>query len=116
MSASIAGGPAGFEIVTLVDADVARLFEVSRARAAGVCVELFDRVVVSQPIVYGGVVTSAPNATPSTRNCTPATPTLSEAVAVTATVPLTVAPFAGAVTLTAGGVVSTVTVTVADVA
>src|SRR5439155_6252702 len=117
MSASIAGGPAGFEIVTLVDADVARLFEVSRARAASVCVELFARVVVSQPIVYGGVVTSAPNATPSTRNCTPATPTLSVALATRLTVPLTVAPLAGEVSATVGGVLSfdTVTVTAAEV-
>src|SRR2546427_9893351 len=96
MSASIAGGPAGFEIVTLVDADVARLFEVSRARAASVCVELFARVVVSQPIVYGGVVTSAPNATPSTRNCTPATPTLSGAFPTRLTVPRTGARMARA--------------------
>src|SRR5438445_6612741 len=51
---------------------------------------------------------------PSTRNCTPATPTLSEAEALTVTDPDTVAPDAGAVMLTAGGVVSafdTVTLT-----
>src|SRR5437879_12310284 len=35
---------------------------------------------------------------PSSRNCTPATHTLSDALAVTATVPATVAPAAGAVT------------------
>ena len=57
-----------------------------------------------------------PSATPSSRNCTLVTPTLSLAVADTVTaVPLTVAPFAGAVTDTVGGVVSvpepTVTVT-----
>ena len=39
-------------------------------------------------------------------NCTPATPTLSEALAVTVTVPDTVAPAAGAVRLTVGAVVS----------
>ena len=50
-------------------------------------------------------------------NCTPATPTLSDAEAVTEIVPDTVAPFAGEVMPTAGGVVSgggafeTVTVT-----
>ena len=49
-------------------------------------------------------------------NCTPATPTLSEAVAVRVTVPDTVAPAAGAVRLTVGAVVSgLLTVTVTDV-
>ena len=64
-----------------------------------------------------------PSATPSSRNCTLVTPTLSLAVAETVTaVPLTVAPPAGAVTVTVGGVASapppfdTVTATPADVA
>jgi len=57
-------------------------------------------------------------------DCTPATPTLSEALAVIVTVAGTVAPFAGAVMLTVAGVVSggggggafaTVTVTGAEV-
>ena len=51
-------------------------------------------------------------------NCTPTTPTLSEALAVNWTVPDTVAPPAGAVRDTLGGVVSgllTVTDTVVDV-
>src|SRR6185503_19906545 len=54
----------------------------------------------------------------SRRNWTPATPTLSDALAVTVMVPLTVAPLAGAVMLTVGAVVSfeTVTVTAAAVA
>ena len=43
---------------------------------------------------------------PSTRNCTPATATLSEAEALTVIVPETVAPDAGDVMLTVGGVVS----------
>ena len=42
----------------------------------------------------------------STRNCTPATPTLSVAVAVRVTVPETVALGAGAVMVAVGGVVS----------
>ena len=48
-------------------------------------------------------------------NCTPTTPTLSEAVALRVTVPDSVAPLAGAVRLTVGATVSgvvTVTVTV----
>src|SRR5439155_13997548 len=59
--------------------------------------------------------------TPSSLNCTPTTPTLSEALAETVTVPATVAPAAGAVMETAGGVVSgtgllTVTLTAAELA
>src|SRR5688572_21588096 len=45
-------------------------------------------------------------AMPSARNVTEATPTVSEAVAAIATVPVTCAPPAGDVTLTVGGVVS----------
>src|SRR5262245_38688490 len=58
---------------------------------------------------------------PSPKNWTPTTPTLSAALAETVTVPDTVAPFAGEVIFTVGGVVSgggallTVTVTAADV-
>ena len=62
-------------------------------------------------------MTSEPNAVPSTKNCTPAMPWLSLAVAVRSTVPLTVALLAGAVIDTVGGVVSvlaTFTVTNAD--
>ena len=56
--------------------------------------------------VYGAVVSSAPRLAPSRRNCTPATPTLSDALAVTFTEPDTVAPAAGAVRATVGGVLS----------
>ncbi|OLE66802.1 MAG: hypothetical protein AUG09_05650 [Acidobacteria bacterium 13_1_20CM_2_68_7] len=65
-------------------------------------------------------MSSEPRLEPSTRNCTPATPTLSEAEALTVVVPETVAPDAGALMLTVGGVVSgggaleTVTVTGLD--
>ena len=52
------------------------------------------------------MVSSAPSAVPSTLNCTPVTPTLSEALALTVTVPDTVAPAAGAVRLTVGALVS----------
>ena len=43
---------------------------------------------------------------PFRKNCTPATPTLSEALALTVTVPDTIAPSAGAVTVTVGLIVS----------
>jgi len=52
------------------------------------------------------VVTSSPSAILSPKNCTPTTPTLSEALAVIFTVPRTVAPSLGEVMLTVGGVVS----------
>ena len=62
------------------------------------------------------MVSSAPRLAPSSWNCTPTTPTLSEAVAETVTVPETVAPELGDVTLTVGAVVSeTVTLMEADV-
>jgi hypothetical protein len=43
---------------------------------------------------------------PSYLNCTPTTPTLSEALATMGTVPQTVAPDTGEVMATVGGVVS----------
>jgi len=74
-------------------------------------------VVVFHETEYGAAVTSAPALSPSSRNCTPTTPTLSEALAVTLIVPATMVPEAGEVMLTVGGVVSlnTVTVTGSDV-
>ena len=54
----------------------------------------------------GALVSSAPTAAPSTRNCTPETPTLSDASADRVTSAPTVAPLAGAVNVTDGGAVS----------
>ena len=56
--------------------------------------------------MYGAAVKAVPKLAPSNWNCTLATPTLSDALAVTETAPETVAPFAGPVTDTVGGVVS----------
>ena len=53
-------------------------------------------------------MSSAPRFAPSSLNCTPATPTSSAALAVTATLAETVAPAVGAVIDTVGGVVSAV--------
>src|SRR5262252_901948 len=106
--------------VTVTAADVVRLPAASRATAVRVCGPLLE-AVVSTATENGALVSSAPSAIPSPKNCTPTTPTLSEAFADTVTVPETVAPFAGAVMFTAGGVVSgggpllTVTVTAAEV-
>ena len=52
------------------------------------------------------MVSSAPRLVPSTKNCTPVTPSLSEALAVRFTVPDTVASAAGPVRLTMGAVES----------
>src|SRR5438309_8162238 len=93
----------------------------SRATAVRVCDEPLLAVVVSQGAEYGAAVTSAPTFTPSSRNCTPTTPMLSEALAVMVTVPETLAPDVGDVIDTVGGVVSgggpfeTVTATGAEV-
>src|SRR3989442_14045752 len=69
-------------------------------------------VVVSHVTEYGDVVSSAPRLPPSSWNWTPTTPTLSEALAETVMLPVTVAPEVGAVMLTVGGVMSLKTVTV----
>jgi hypothetical protein len=85
---------------------VVELPAASRATALNVCVP-FAIVVVFQVTPYGALVSSAPRFAPSTLNCTPTTPRLSDALADTVTVvPLIVAPIAGALTETEGGVVS----------
>jgi hypothetical protein len=100
--------------VTLTTADVVWLPAASRARAARICAPVtLDAFHI---VEYGAVVSSAPYGAPSTRNCTPTTPTLSDAVAVNGTEPPgTVEPFAGAVIDTTGGVKSLLTVTVTAV-
>src|SRR6266705_770178 len=94
--------------VTVTGAEVVRLPAVSCATAVMVCEPLLAPVVF-QAIEYGGVVTAAPALRPSSWNCTPATPTLSEALAVTLIVPETVAPEAGELMLTVGPVASKLT-------
>ncbi len=106
------GGVVSLLTVTVTPALVVVRLEVSRATAVSVWEPLVAPVVF-QVSEYGDVpVTSAPRFAPSSLNCTPATATLSAAVAVTVTEPLTVAPAAGAVRLTVGGVVSTTLLTV----
>src|SRR5882724_1128295 len=106
-----------FDTVTVTADDVVRLPAASRAIAVSVC-EPFPTVAVFHDTEYGVDVSSDPRFDPSTRNCTPATPTLSDAVALTVVVPDTVAPFPGELMLTLGAVVSafdTVTVTADEV-
>src|SRR5207253_890523 len=75
---------------------------------------------VFQDAEYGDAVSSVPSGVPSSLNCTPTTPTLSLALAVTVVVLETVAPPAGAVIETCGGTISgatsVVNVTSPDVA
>src|SRR2546426_1044200 len=111
------GGVVSLNTVTVTVAAVAVLPAASRATAVSVCDALLA-AVVSHASAYGAVVSSTPTFAPSRRNWTPTTPTLSDALALIVVVPETVAPFAGAVRLTVGGVVSLspVTVIVAAVA
>src|ERR1051326_1081198 len=107
--------PVLFPTVTVTAADVVVLPAASRATAVSVCDALLA-AVVSHEVAYGAVAASAPRFAPSSLNWTPTTFTLSDAVAVTVVVPETVAPFAGAVTATDGGVLSLEIVTVTGAA
>ena len=102
---SIVGVATLCDTVTLLFAVKAVLLAASRATALRVCVPSAT-VVESQTMEYGEVVSSAPTLAPSTLNCTPTTPTLSDALAERVTFPETVAPPAGAVSETVGLVVS----------
>src|SRR5207248_381193 len=98
--------------VTLIVALVVILPAASRAIAESVCASL-AAAPVSQEMAYGDGVSSASKGAPSSKNCTPTTPTLSVALAPTVTAPDPDAPLAGAVMETVGGVLSTVTLTLA---
>ena len=76
----------------------------SRATAVRLCAP-FETLPDGQLTEYGAVVSSAPRLPPSTLNCTPTTPTLSEEFAAKLTEPETVAPAAGLVRATVGAVV-----------
>src|SRR5215470_13992328 len=66
--------------VTLIAADVVTLPLASRAMAVNTWLP-FTALKVFHDMEYGGAISSGPRKTPSTMNCTPATPTLSFAVA-----------------------------------
>src|SRR5881296_1638411 len=107
-TAEIRGGVTSLLLtVTVTVAEVVVLPAASRATAVRVWEPLAAAVVVHET-PKGAEVFSAPRLAPSRRNCTPATPTLSEALAATVTGPVTVAPEAGALNDTVGGVVSAV--------
>src|SRR5207248_6191753 len=94
--------------VTTMPAEVALLPAVSRATAVSVWAPPVA-VALFQLTDHGALVTSAPRLAPSSLSCTPATSTLSVAMAATLSTPDTVAPAGGEVTATAGGVASTPT-------
>ena len=100
--------------VTVTDADVVALPAASRATAVNTC-DPFETAVVSHDTANGADVSSTPRLAPSSLNSTPATPTSSDAVAVTCCVPPTAEPAAGCATDTDGALLSTVTDTDADV-
>src|SRR5215207_11563486 len=81
-------GTTVFETVSATGAEVVELFDGSRATAVSVWPP-FDAVVVVHETEYGADVSSPPRFAPSSLNCTPATASLSPAVAVTLTVPET---------------------------
>jgi hypothetical protein len=85
-----------FWTFTVTPAAVVMLPAASRARAVSVWLPL-DVVAEFHEIEYGLVMSSVPTFAPSSRNCTPMTATLSDALAETVTVPPTVDPLAGAV-------------------
>src|SRR5580765_1235229 len=96
------------EVETLIVTGVEVVLFPAASRAIAVSVWLpFAITVVSQDTEKGEDVTSAPKLFPSSLNCTPTTPMLSEAAADTvSTFPVTVFPAMGAVIATVGGVVS----------
>src|SRR6266850_1990339 len=96
--------------VTATADDTVWLPTPSRARAVRLC-DPFAALKVFQGAANGAVVTSVPRGAPSRKNWTPATtPELSDASAVTLTVPVRVAAGAGALIATDGGVTSGVAV------
>src|SRR5437016_5454365 len=100
--------------VTVTALAVVRFPAASRAIAVSVCEPLLV-LVVFQETEYGDAVTSAPKFAPSSWNCTPTTPTLSDAAAETVIVPETDVPLLGLVSDTIGGTLSMVTITALEV-
>jgi hypothetical protein len=114
------GGGVVLFTVTFTAPDAVWLLAASQARANNECDALLA-VVVFHDAEYGDEV-SLDSSTPSTKNSTRVTPTLSEALAAIVVVPLTDAPPVGLEIDTDGAVVSgggavllTVTLTAADV-
>src|SRR5439155_1751380 len=105
VTAESTGGVRSLATVTVTAAEVV-FPAASRATAVRVYEPLLT-AVVSQEREYVLVVSSGPRFAMSSLNCTPTTPTLSEAVAETVIVPVTMSPVVGEAIDTVGGVVST---------
>src|SRR4051794_1416831 len=97
------GAAVSFETVTST-VDVPSLPAASSAIAVSTCAPL--AVPVLSQVTANGAAVASPIMTPSTLKRTPATPTLSEAVADSSKAAVTSAPAVGAVSVTVGGVVS----------
>src|SRR5207253_1077092 len=110
------GGVVSLNTVTVTGAEVVRLPAASRATAVRVCEPLLA-VVVFQETEYGAAASSTPRLAPSSRTCTPPTPTSSADTALLRAVSVGAACLAAGLMVTEGGVVSlnTVTVTAAEV-
>src|SRR3954452_9385855 len=102
---SAAGSTGGLLRVTLTDDEVVRLPASSAATPVSTWAP-FAVPNVFQLRSNGAWVTGEPRSWPSSLNCTEATPTLSEADAVTLVVPISVEPAVGALSDTAGACVS----------
>src|SRR5882724_4480415 len=100
-----AGGGAALETIAVTMGALAVFPAPSRATAVNVW-DPSATVVVFQVTPYGTVVSSAASGDPSRKNRTPTTSMLSEASALTVTVPLTDVPLVGDVMVTVGAVVS----------
>src|SRR3954470_802228 len=111
-NATVGGVASTFVTVTAVAADGGVLPAASRAPAVNVWTPFGTAVVFHD--TENGDALSVARKTPSSRNWMIVRATLSEAVAVTATVPLTVALLAGAVNVTAVGAVVSTLLTVTD--
>ena len=98
------------EFDTVTETVLVALFPATSVAIALIECVPFDVDAVFHEMEYGAVVSSAPKFLPSIWNCTPDTPMLSDAVAVIACVPETVALFAGAVMETERGIVGQVIV------
>ena len=97
--------PVEFETVTATLAEVLVAPVASRATAVNAWLPLAD-VAVFHENEYGALTSSVPRFAPSILNCMPATPLWSDAQAEITMLPETVAPGAGDVRNTVGGVVS----------
>jgi len=104
------GGVVSFVVLSTVTVMLALVVELPAASAATALIVWLplESVVESGHMQRGAAVKLAPTFPPSTRNWTLATPTSSDAAAVTLTLPERWAPAAGEVISTLGGVASAV--------